>query len=320
MSSQPAPGGADRSPTASVSAPARRRRRRAGSQGSTGLVIGLLGPAMALIVVFVVAPVIYAIWLGFTNKTLIGFEAQSPRFIGLDNYRQLLTSADFLQSMGRTGQFIFFSAILGQFVLGMLAAVLLTRSTVRGKGLFGGAILLPMVVPEVVASLAWASMLAPGRLGTVNRAIGLFGVDPLSLLQDHPMAAIIVVNTWRGIAFAMIMFQAAIEGVSDDLIEAARIDGARSRQVFRYVTLPLIRGPVFLFLLLTTITTASVFGLVYFLTRGGPGAKTELTSIYIYKHSFAFFQLGLGSAASVIMLAVVLVLGLTYVRLAKVEV
>lgn len=134
------------------------------------------------------------------------------------------------------------------------------------------------------------------------------------------MAAIIVVNTWRGIAFAMIMFQAAIEGVSDDLIEAARIDGARSRQVFRYITLPLIRGPVFLFLLLTTITTASVFGLVYFLTRGGPGAQTELTSIYIYKHSFAFFQLGLGSAASVIMLAVVLVLGLTYVRLARVEV
>jgi multiple sugar transport system permease protein len=275
---------------------------------------------MALILLFVVAPVGYAVWLSLTNKTLIGFEAQTPRFVGLDNYRQLLTSADFLQSMGRTGQFIFFSAIVGQFLLGMLAAVLLTKSTIRGTGLFGGAILLPMVVPEVVASLAWASMLAPGQFGTVNRAAGLVGVTPMSVLQDHPMAAIIVVNTWRGIAFAMIMFQAAIEGVSDDLIEAARIDGAKSRQVFRYITLPLIRGPVFLFLLLTTITTASVFGLVYFLTRGGPGARTELTSIYIYKHSFAFFQLGLGSAASVIMLAVVLILGLTYVRLARVEV
>lgn len=275
---------------------------------------------MGLILLFVVAPVGYAVWLSLTNKTLIGFEAQTPRFVGLDNYRQLLTSADFLQSMGRTGQFIFFSAIVGQFLLGMLAAVLLTKSSIRGTGLFGAAILLPMVVPEVVASLAWASMLAPGQFGTVNRAVGLVGVTPMSVLQEHPMAAIIIVNTWRGIAFAMIMFQAAIEGVSDDLIEAARIDGAKSRQVFRHITLPLIRGPVFLFLLLTTITTASVFGLVYFLTRGGPGAQTELTSIYIYKHSFAFFQLGLGSAASVVMLAVVLVLGLTYVRLAKVEV
>jgi len=220
---------------------------------------------MALILLFVVVPVGYALWLGLTDKTLIGFEAQSPQFVGLDNYRQLLTSSDFLESMGRTGQFILFSALLGQFVLGMLAAVLLSKSTIRGTGLFGAAILLPMVVPEVVASLAWASMFAPGQLGTVNRALGLFGISPVSLLQDHAMGAIIVVNTWRGIAFAMIMFQAAIEGVSDDLIEAARMDGAKSRQVFRYITLPLIRGPVFLFLLLTTITTASVFGLVYFL-------------------------------------------------------
>lgn len=296
------------------------RRGKPHRGGSTGMVVGLLGPSLLLIAVFVIGPVGYSLWLSLTNKTLIGFGAQSPKFIGLENFRQLLTSSDFLQSLGRTAQFTFFSAIVGQFVLGMLAAVLLTKSAVRAKGAFGGAILLPMVVPEVVASLAWASMLAPGGLGTVNRGLGMIGFGPLAWLQEHPMASLIVVNTWRGIAFAMIMFQAAIEGISDDLIEAARIDGAGARQLFRRVTLPLIRGPVFLFLLLTTITTASVFGLIYFLTRGGPGQQTQVTSIYIYEHSFAFFQLGLGSAASVILLALVLVLGLTYVRLAKVEV
>jgi multiple sugar transport system permease protein len=280
----------------------------------------LLAPSMLLIGVFVAAPVGYAFWLSLTNKTLTGFGARTPKFIGVQNYSRLLTSDDFLSSMGRTAQFIFFSAIVGQFLLGMLAAVLLTKSSVRGKGLFGGAILLPMVVPEVVASLAWASMLAPGPLGTVNRGLEVIGVTPVAWLQEYPMASIIVVNTWRGIAFAMIIFQAAIEGVSDDLIEAARIDGAGAWRVFRFITLPLIRGPIFLFLLLTTITTASVFGLVYFLTRGGPGSATELVSVFIYKRSFAFFQLGLGSAASVIMLVVVLVLGVTYVRLAKVEV
>jgi multiple sugar transport system permease protein len=298
----------------------RRSRGTRHGEGSIGLVAGLLGPSVALIALFVVGPVVYAVWLSLTNKTLTGFGAQTPKFVGLRNYQQLLASSDFLASMGRTGQFIFLSAIVGQFLLGLLAAVLLTRSTVRAKGVFGGAILLPMVVPEVVASLAWASMLAPGRLGTVNRVLEPLGVSPLAWLQAHPMAALIVVNTWRGIAFAMIMFQSAIEGVSDDLFEAARIDGAGPRQVFRYITLPLIRGPIFLFLLLTTITTASVFGLIYFLTRGGPGSQTEVTSIYIYKHSFAFFQLGLGSAASVILLVVVLVLGLAYVRLAKVEI
>ena len=290
------------------------------AKGSPALVIGLLGPSLLLIAVFVVGPVIYAVWLSLTNKTLTGFGAQTPQFVGLQNYRQLLSSPDFLDSMSRTGEFIFFSAIVGQFLLGMLAAVLLTKSTVKATGLFGGMILLPMVVPEVVASLAWASMLAPGELGTVNRAIQPLGFEPVAWLQEHPMAALIVVNTWRGIAFAMIMFQAAIEGISDDLYEAAHIDGAGPRQVFQHITLPLIRGPVFLFLLLTTITTASVFGLIYFLTRGGPGNKTEVTSIFIYERAFAFFQLGLGSAASVIMLVVILVLGLTYVRLAKVEV
>jgi len=288
--------------------------------GTNAMVVGLLGPSVLLIAVFVVAPVGYALWISLTNKTLVGFGARTPKFVGLQNYLQLLTSTEFLHSLGLTGQFVFFSAIVGQFLLGMLAAVLLTRSTVRAKGLFGSAILLPMVVPEVVASLAWASMLAPGELGTANRVMQALGLPPVAWLQDHAMGAIIVVNTWRGIAFAMIMFQAAIEGISDDLIEAAHIDGASAGQVFRFIILPLIRGPVFLFLLLTTITTASVFGLIYFLTRGGPGSETQVTAIYIYDHSFAFFQLGLGSAASVILLAIVLVLGLVYVRLSKVEV
>lgn len=280
----------------------------------------LLIPPLLIVAVFVLAPVVYAVWLSLTNKTLVGFAARSTKFVGLDNYRSLLTSGDFLQSLGRAGEFIFFSAIVGQFVLGLLAALMLTRTTVKLKGVFGGAILLPMVVPEVVASLAWASMLAPDGSGTVNRAIGAVGFAPVAWLQQYPMASIIVVNTWRGIAFAMIIFQAAIEGISEDVVEAARVDGAGSWQLVRHITLPLIRGPIFLFLLLTTITTASVFGLIYFLTQGGPGQTTEITSIYIYQHSFRFFQLGLGSAASVILLVIILVLGTTYVRLSRVEV
>jgi multiple sugar transport system permease protein len=121
-------------------------------------------------------------------------------------------------------------------------------------------------------------------------------------------------------AFAMIMFQAALEDVPAELIEAARMDGARAVQVFRHVTLPLIRGPVFLYLLLTTISTVGVFGLVYFLTRGGPGGQTRIAAIYIYERALQFSQIGIGSAASIILLVIVLVLGAVYVRLAKVEV
>ncbi len=310
----------EQTPTARTPAPPQRRVRRNRRRSQAPIALALLAPGLALVAIFVVAPVAYALYLSLTNKTLVGFAARNTKFVGLDNYRNLLSSGDFLQSLSRTGEFIFFSAIVGQFLLGLLAALLLTRTRVKLKGLYGGAILLPMVVPEVVASLAWASMLAPGNLGTLNRAGGVIGLSPVAWLQHYPMASIIIVNAWRGIAFAMIMFQAAIEGISEELVEAARVDGAGAWQIVRYITLPLIRGPIFLFLLLTTITTGSVFGLIYFLTRGGPGHQTEVSSIYIYSHSFRFFQLGLGSAASVVLLVIILVLGMTYVRLSRVEV
>ena len=296
-----------------LSRPGSRRRDR----GSLTL---LLGPSVLLIAVFVIAPAVYGLYLSLTNTQLTGFAARDPQFVGLENFRNLLTSEDFLASLGRTGQFVLFSAIIGQTVLGMLAALLLRRTWLRGKGVFGAAVLLPMVVPEVVASLTWASVLSSSEESTFNRLISLFGSGAAAPLQDAPMVSVIIVNVWRGIAFAMIMFQAALEDVPDELIEAARVDGAGAIHVFRHVTLPLIRGPVFLYLLLTTITTVGVFGLVYFLTQGGPGEATELTSIFIFQRAFQYSQIGLGSAASVILLALLLILGLTYARLAKVEV
>ncbi|OIH98797.1 hypothetical protein BIU97_02230 [Curtobacterium sp. MCBA15_009] len=280
----------------------------------------LLGPAAALIVLFIVAPAFYGMYLSFTNTQLTGFAARDPKFVGFDNYVYLLTNSEFLRSLGHTGEFVLYSAIIGQTVLGMAAALLLSRPWMRGKGFFGAAVLMPMVVPEVVAALTWASVLSNNSEGTLNRLTQLFGMGETDWLQVVPMAAIITVNIWRGIAFAMIMFQAALEDVPVELIEAARIDGARAVQVFRHVTLPLIRGPVFLYLLLTTISTVGTFGLVYFLTQGGPGGQTRLAAIYIYERALQFSQIGIGSAASMILLVIVLVLGLVYVRLAKVEV
>ncbi|RWR15999.1 sugar ABC transporter permease [Microbacterium enclense] len=284
------------------------------------MILLLLGPSFFLIAVFILLPAVYSIYLAFTNTQLTGFAARNPQFVGIDNFVYLLTNADFLSSLGQTANFTLWSAIIGQTVLGMIAAILLSRPWLRGKGFFGAAVLMPMVVPEVVASLAWASVLSNSAEGTLNRLTGLFGAEPTSWLQVVPLTSIIIVNIWRGVAFAMIMFQAALEDVPAELIEAARIDGASAVQVFRHVTLPLIRGPVFLYLLLTTISTIGVFGLVYFLTQGGPGGQTRLAAIYIYERALQFSQIGIGSAASIILLVIVLVLGVVYVRLAKVEV
>lgn len=284
------------------------------------VVIGFLAPSLVLLALFVIGPVIWAFVVSFTNQRLTGIEALDPRFVGTSNYARLLRDDDFWAALGRSVVFVVASGIVGQFVLGLVAALSLARSDVRGKGLFGALILLPLVVPESVAALAWASMLAPAEFGTLNRLLQLGGFEPIGWLQAQPLLSIVVVNTWRGIAFAMILFTAALEGIPREVVEAARVDGASSRQLLTRITLPLMKHAIVLYMLLTTITTFAVFGLVYFLTRGGPGEATTLMSVFIYDTAFRFFEIGLGSAASVIMLGVVLAIGLVYVRLLRAQI
>ena len=294
--------------------------RRPRGRGQSLLVAAFLAPSLLLILVFVVAPVAWAIVLSFTNWRLTGPGAQHPQFIGFGNYTRLAGTASFGDAFGRTVVFTFTSAIVGQFVLGLAAALFLHRRDVRLKGLWSGAILLPLVVPETVAAFAWASMLESSDLGTLNRVVAVAGVGPFAWLQDNPMVAIIIVNIWRGIAFAMILFAAALEGVPSEVTEAAMVDGANPWQLLTRITLPLIRHAIVLYMLLTTIGTVTVFGLIYFLTRGGPGGETTTLSIFIYERAFRFFEIGLGSAASVIMLGVVLAVGLLYVRLLRAQI
>ncbi len=284
------------------------------------LVIAFLAPALVLLALFVVGPVVWAIITSLTNQSLTGPEAVRPRFVGLSNYTRLVADDDFWQALGRSALFVVASGLVGQFILGLVAALSLARSDVRAKGAFSALILLPLVVPESVAALAWASMLAPGEFGTLNRLLDLGGLEPIGWLQTHPMLSIIAVNVWRGIAFAMILFTAAIESIPREVVEAARVDGASSRQLLTRITLPLMKHAIVLYMLLTTITTFAVFGLVYFLTRGGPGEATTLMSVFIYQTAFRFFQIGLGSAASVIMLGVVLAIGLVYVRMLRAQI
>jgi multiple sugar transport system permease protein len=284
------------------------------------MVAGFLAPSLLLVLVFVVLPVAWAIVLSFTNWKLTGPGAQHPEFIGLANYGRLAASQAFRDAFVRTVVFVFFSAIVGQFLLGLAAALVLHRRDVRLKAVWSAAILLPLVVPETVAAFAWASMLESSNHGTVNRVIGLAGLEPIAWLQDNAMVAIIVVNIWRGIAFAMILFAAAIESVSQEVTEAAVVDGASPRQLLTRITLPLIKHAIVLYMLLTTIGTVTVFGLIFFLTRGGPGGDTTVLSIFVYERAFRFFEIGLGSAASVILLGVVLGVGLIYVRLLRAQI
>ncbi len=294
--------------------------RRVRSWRDALTLIGFLAPALVLLGVFTIWPAVWAVYQSFTNKALTGFEARSPRFVGLQNYARLLEDPGFHSSMLRTFVFVLLSAVVGQTIFAFLIAYLMAdrpRWHLRLTPLFAAVFLLPLAVPEAVAALLWASTANGTKEGLLNRGLGLVGAGPVEWLQQHAFETVTLVNIWRGIPFAMVLFAAAIESIPRTVLEAGLIDGASAWQQLRRVVLPILRPQILTFLMLTTITTFGIFGLVYFLTRGGPGNATEIMGIYIYQRAFAFFEIGLGSAAGVLLLLVLLVLGAYYVWLMR---
>jgi multiple sugar transport system permease protein len=278
---------------------------------------------LALLGVFTIWPAVWAIYQSFTNKALTGFEARSPHFVGLQNYTRLLGDPDFHSSMLRTFAFVLLSAVVGQTIFAFAIAYLMAERPRWRLGftpLFAAVFLLPLAVPEAVAALLWASTANGTQEGLLNRGLGLVGLGPVEWLQAHAFETVTVVNIWRGIPFAMVLFAAAIESIPRTTLEAGLIDGASAWQQLRRVVLPILRPQILTFLMLTTITTFGIFGLVFFLTRGGPGNATEIIGIYIYQRAFQFFEIGLGSAAGVLLLVVLLVLGAYYVWLMREQV
>ena len=253
-----------------------------------------------------------AIYISLTNDALSGAAAAHPQFVGLRNYARLFSDGGFWNSLVVTCVFVFGSSIIGQFVLGLASAMALSRP-IALRPLFNAAILLPNAVPEVVAGFIWISMLAGGKYSTVSRIVGLFGIAPQNWLETVPLLMIIVVNTWRGIAFAMMLMTSGLSAVPAGY-EAAHMDGATARQIFWRITCE------YRLYMLGDRGTIAIFGLVYTLTRGGPGGATEIIGIYIYNQSFTAYQLGYGSAVAVVVLGVSVVFGAVYVRALKVEV
>ncbi|MDM9646516.1 sugar ABC transporter permease [Rhizobium sp. S163] len=281
--------------------------------------LAILLPSLVLLLAFVIYPALYSVYLSFTNEALTGAAALRPRFVGIRNYMRLLNDAKFWNALIVTFFFVVGSAVIGQFVLGLISAIALRRQ-ILFRQIFSSMILLPNAAPEVVAGFMWISMLAGGENATLSRIVSFFGVTPTDWLQVFPLTMIIVVNTWRGIATAMILLTAGLSTIPSEIYEAARMDGATPSQMFRRITLPLMMPTILLYMLISAVSTIAVFGLVYALTRGGPGGATEVISIYIYNQSFTAFQLGYGAAVAVVTLVISLILGIAYVRAMKVEV
>ncbi|MBI1256974.1 MAG: ABC transporter permease subunit [Chloroflexi bacterium] len=282
------------------------------------LLLGFLVPAFVLLAVFYIFPALWAVRISFTDLALTGAKALNYTFVGLKEYQRLFSNPDFYGALGRTIIFTVGTCV-GQFAIGLTAALLLSRKRLFGQGLLLSAIILPLVVPSLIQALLWQNMLASGEFGTLNRILGIVGIQPVEWVRDYPMLSVILVNFWNNSGFAMILFLAGLENIPAELLESAQIDGANGFQTLRFIKLPLIRYVLLLWLLLNTLGCLNTFDLVYALTRGGPGVQTTIMGIFMYNQGFRYFELGLGSATAVVLLVISFVIAIIYVRLMRVD-
>ncbi|MET3902601.1 sugar ABC transporter permease [Paenarthrobacter sp. 4246] len=272
-------------------------------------------PSILLLLLFLVAPVAWSFYASFTNAALTGKAAQDPQWVGADNYARMFSDDSFPLSAWLTVVFVVASAVVGQNVLGLLIALLMTRSRTVVSSVVGTAVVAAWVLPEIVAALtAYAYF---NRDGTLNQLAGIVGVDGVDWLYSFPLVAIILANTWRGTAFSMLVYRAALADVPRDISEAALMDGARGWQRLTFITLPLIRSSITTNLMLITLQTLAVFTLIWVMTAGGPANASTTLPVLAYQEAFKFGDIGYGTAVASVLILLGMVFGAVYVRLLR---
>ena len=272
----------------------------------------LVAPAFLLVFGLLLYPVVNSVGLSFSNYMLFG---NTPfKWVGFANYAKLLTpGSEFWRAVGVTLRYAV-ADIACELVIGLALALLLNREF-RGRRWLRVAILIPMMVPSLSSGLIWRYMY-DDMFGIIPYAIRLLGLSPPVFLADSRVTlyALVATQVWRSSPFMILVLLAALQAVSSELQEAARVDGANRLRVFFHITLPGITPAILVALLFRTVDALRTFDLVYMLTGGGPGASTEVISLYIYNRGFRTFKFGLTSAASVLLLIATVALCAIYLR------
>ena len=270
--------------------------------------MALLVPTVLILLGIVLYPFFYAIWLGFSDKTI----GSAGNFVGLRNFRYVIAWPQFSTALVNTVVFTV-SAVAIKLVLGMAVALVLNQQ-IRGRNFFRAFLLLPWVMPAFVVYLVWRWLYDP-LSGLLNHAlldIGLIA-GPIAFLSERStaMVSVIIAHSWRAFPFFAISFLAGMQTISQELYDAAQVDGASPWQQFRHITLPGLYHIIGVVLLLSTIWTANAFEPVYLLTGGGPSDATMVYTMLAYMSGM--INLRLGEAAAISTLFLPLLVGLVLV-------
>ncbi len=287
------------------------RRVGRGTRGFTlrarDATVGYLFAAPAVLgsLAFVIAPLIGVIWFSFHEWNVL---AGSFRFEGAANYERMLKDQALLDSLAASGWFSLGLVVLN-ITLAMVLALLLNQK-LRGTTFFRVAFFSPVVVSLVAWTIVWGYLLQAD--GGINSFLALFGIDGPNWLRGNAtaMIAVIVVQVFKNVGLNMILFLSALQGVPEEIQEAAKLDGANAWRRFWSIVLPTISPTVLLVSILTVVGSLETFALIDVLTEGGPGTSTTVLVYYLYRQAFEFNEFGYASAISVLLFVIVLALTL----------
>ncbi|MFG3116901.1 carbohydrate ABC transporter permease [Streptomyces sp. NPDC048197] len=273
-------------------------------------------PATVLLLLFLAGPIAYCVYLAFTDTQLTGQESAS--FVGLANFRRAFGDPGFRNAVVLTLVFTVVSSILGQNTLGLALAGLMRRASRPVRALTGAVVITAWVLPEIVAGFLLYTFFE--RRGTLNAVLAWLHLPTQNWLFTLPILAVSFANVWRGTAFSMLIYSAALSAIPPEVTESAEVDGAGGLRRLWHITLPMIRRSIGTNLMLNTLQTLSVFGLIWAMTRGGPGNRSRTLPVFMYDQAFLKSLIGYGTAVALLLLLVGAVFAAGWLRLMREEV
>lgn len=265
-------------------------------------------PALLGTFIFIIIPVICSFSLSFTKWDLLN----PIEFVGFKNYSDIFHQGLFWKILINTVVFAVSTSILGVIIPLILAAILNTK--IRGAEFYKSAYFLPFITPMIVIGIIWSWIFDP-NIGLLNQVLNIH----INWLYDsrYAMPALIIVSVWKLIGYNMIIFLSSLSTISQNLFEAAKIDGANSFQIFKNVTIPMLSPTIFFVVVITAISSFQIFDLIYLMTQGGPMDSTNVLVYAIYKEAFEYFNVGRASAIAYVLFVIILVLTLIQWKLRK---
>ncbi|MCC5803868.1 sugar ABC transporter permease [Rossellomorea vietnamensis] len=251
-----------------------------------------------------------AIWLSFTNYNIV----TDAEFIGLENYKGLFADALFWKVLGQT--LLYLVIVVPALVILPIFLAILVNQQVKGIGFFRSAYYVPVVTSMVVVGIAWKWVYADkGILNYILESLGLIN-EPVNWLTSTSTSifAVMVVTVWKGLGYYMVIYLAGLQSISDDLYEAADIDGASKWKQIWHITIPLLMPSIMIVTIMSSISAMKVFEEIYVMTGGGPLNSSKTLVFYIYEEAFDKLQMGYASAAGVVLFIITLIFSVINIK------